>query len=122
MKIAVLGLGYVGLPISLQFARSCVSVLGIDVDPNKVELLNNGRSYIKHIEHSAIAELLASGTTDEELRAVLENGSGMKAGTDFHLAFSLEREAPSNIRVLLNLLARSIRACRSMSCTVSQMP
>jgi UDP-N-acetyl-D-glucosamine dehydrogenase len=61
MKIAVVGLGYVGLPLSLQFARSCVSVLGIDVDPEKVELLNNGQSYIKHIEASAIAELLGSG-------------------------------------------------------------
>ena len=41
MKIAVVGLGYVGLPLSLQFARSCVSVLGIDVDPEKVELLSS---------------------------------------------------------------------------------
>jgi UDP-N-acetyl-D-glucosamine dehydrogenase len=61
MKIAVVGLGYVGLPLSLQFARSCVSVLGMDVDPKKVELLNNGQSYIKHIEGSAIAELLGFG-------------------------------------------------------------
>ena len=53
MKIAVVGLGYVGLPLSLQFARSCVSVLGIDVDPTKIELLNNGQSYIKHIDQSS---------------------------------------------------------------------
>jgi UDP-N-acetyl-D-mannosaminuronate dehydrogenase len=39
MKIAVVGLGYVGLPLSLQFARSCTQVIGIDVDPQKVELL-----------------------------------------------------------------------------------
>lgn len=61
MKIAVVGLGYVELPLSLKFARSCVSVLGIDIAPKKVELLNNGQSYIKHIEASAIAELLGSG-------------------------------------------------------------
>src|ERR1041385_1187267 len=61
MKIAVVGLGYVGLPLSLQFARSCVSVLGIDVDPTKVQLLNSGQSYIKHIEQPAIAEVLCSG-------------------------------------------------------------
>ena len=36
------------------------------------------------------------GTTDEDLRAVLESGSGLKAGTDFHLAFSPEREDPGN--------------------------
>ena len=61
MKIAVVGLGYVGLPLSLQFARSCTDVIGIDVDPKKVELLNSGQSYIKHIEPSAIAELVSSG-------------------------------------------------------------
>ena len=49
MKIAVIGLGYVGLPLSLQFARSGVTVLGLDIDPAKVESLNAGRSYIKHI-------------------------------------------------------------------------
>jgi UDP-N-acetyl-D-glucosamine dehydrogenase len=61
MKIAVVGLGYVGLPLSLQFARSCVSVVGLDVDAKKVQLLNDGQSYIKHIESSAISELVESG-------------------------------------------------------------
>ena len=57
MKIAIIGLGYVGLPLSLQFARSDgVTVLGLDIDPVKVESLNNGRSYIKHISAEAIAE------------------------------------------------------------------
>jgi UDP-N-acetyl-D-glucosamine dehydrogenase len=158
MNIAIVGLGYVGLPLSLQFARSGVNVLGLDVDPVKIELLNQGRSYIKHIESSAITELVKlrlftasadfgrireveaviicvptplnknrepdisyilntgksiaphlqrgslvvlesttyPGTTDEDLRSVLEVGSGMKAGTDFHLAFSPEREDPGN--------------------------
>src|SRR5689334_19660988 len=61
MKIAIIGLGYVGLPLSIQFARSCVSVLGIDVDPTKIDLLNSRQSYIKHIDQSAITELLRSG-------------------------------------------------------------
>jgi UDP-N-acetyl-D-glucosamine dehydrogenase len=61
MKIAVVGLGYVGLPLSLQFARSCVDVLGIDVDANKVQQLNNGRSYIDQIEHSAVEDLVRAG-------------------------------------------------------------
>src|SRR5260370_33687998 len=61
VAIAVVGLGYVGLPLSLQFARSCVSVLGLDADPKKVELLNDGQSYIKHIESADIAELVATG-------------------------------------------------------------
>jgi UDP-N-acetyl-D-glucosamine dehydrogenase len=158
MKIAIVGLGYVGLPLSLQFARSGVSVLGLDVDPAKIESLNAGKSYIKHIEAAHIAEhvkgkmfeasadfsrikeveaviicvptplnknrepdisfiintgksiaphlhkgiliVLESttypGTTDEDLRYVLEAGSGLKAGADFHLAFSPEREDPGN--------------------------
>ena len=44
MKIAVVGLGYVGLPLSLQFARSGVQVVGLDIDSEKVEALNQGRS------------------------------------------------------------------------------
>jgi UDP-N-acetyl-D-glucosamine dehydrogenase len=158
MKIAVVGLGYVGLPLSMQFARSCTDVVGIDIDSQKIELLSNGQSYIKHIESQAIAELVSSGklsvstdfrlikeaeaviicvptpltknrepdisfvlqtgrsiapylgrgvlvvlesttypgTTEDELRVVLEDGAGMNAGADFHLAFSPEREDPAN--------------------------
>ena len=54
MKIAIVGLGYVGLPLSLQFARSGVEVLGIDVDPAKVEQINAGKSYIQHIEGATV--------------------------------------------------------------------
>ena len=61
MNIAVVGLGYVGLPLSLQFARSCVNVVGLDVDPDKVRLLNQGRSYIKHINDEKIAQLVRDG-------------------------------------------------------------
>ncbi len=158
MKISIVGLGYVGLPLAIQFARAKVSVLGIDIDPAKVDAINQGRSYIRHIAPETILEevkekrLCAStdfgrvkgvdaviicvptplnknrepdisfiletgraiaphlakgtlvvlesttypGTTDDELRQVLEEGSGMKAGVDFHLAFSPEREDPGN--------------------------
>ena len=64
MKIAVIGLGYVGLPLSMQFARSCADVVGIDIDSQKIKLLSNGQSYIKHIESQAIAELVRLGKTD----------------------------------------------------------
>ncbi len=37
MKIAIIGLGYVGLPLSLQFARNGVNVVGIDIDPSKID-------------------------------------------------------------------------------------
>lgn len=58
-KIVVLGLGYIGLPLSLQFARSGALVTGIDIDPEKVETLNAGKTYIKHVPDGAIEEALA---------------------------------------------------------------
>src|SRR5438067_13868084 len=61
MKIAVIGLGYVGLPLSFQFARSSVTVLGLDIDTAKVDALNQGRSYIKHIPSETVAETVRSG-------------------------------------------------------------
>jgi len=158
MKISVVGLGYVGLPLSLQFARSGAAVIGLDIDRAKVDALNAGKSYIKHItaesiqaavqggafaastDFSRVGEVEAviicvptplnknrepdisyiyetgkaiaphlrkgalvvlesttyPGTTDEDLRFVIEEGSGFKAGVDFHLAFSPEREDPGN--------------------------
>src|SRR6187551_1080857 len=61
MKICIVGLGYVGLPLSIQFAQSGVTVLGIDIDARKVESLNDGQSYIRHIESAVIAELGKTG-------------------------------------------------------------
>ncbi len=157
-SVAIVGLGYVGLPLSLQFARSGVTVLGLDIDKTKIDFIHSGRTYIKHIEGSAISEQVNAkrfeastdfsrakeveaivicvptplnknrepdisyiiktgeaiaphlqkgqlivlesttypGTTDEDLREVLERISGLKAGTDFNLAFSPEREDPGN--------------------------
>ena len=54
MYIAIVGLGYVGLPLSLQFARSGVRVLGLDIDQSKITALAEGRSYIRHIEASSV--------------------------------------------------------------------
>src|SRR5512144_889424 len=62
MNIAIAGLGYVGLPLSLQFARSGVNVLGLDVDVAKVDALHQGRSYIKHIPSEAVSEVVKAGT------------------------------------------------------------
>ena len=56
MKLAIIGLGYVGLPLSIQFARSGVMVIGLDIDPVKVKSLASGQSYIKHIADEAIAD------------------------------------------------------------------
>jgi len=158
MKIAIIGLGYVGLPLCLQFARNGVPVLGLDIDSAKIASLNRGSSYIRHVKDQDIASLVQNqmltvstdfsrieeteaviicvptpltknrepdlsyilqtgesiapflkrgmlvvlesttypGTTEGELREVLEAKSGWKAGSDFHLAFSPEREDPGN--------------------------
>ena len=182
--IAVVGLGYVGLPLAIQFARSNVNVIGLDVDKTKVDLINKGQSYIKHIQSAEVAELVAAskfyastdfgqikeveaviicvptpltrnrepdlsyvlqtgrsiaphlqegtlvvlesttypGTTDEDLRVALEENSTLKpesstlnspkrrmrAGIDFHLAFSPEREDPGNQRIKVKSIPKVV--------------
>ncbi len=68
MKIAIAGLGYVGLPLARQFVRGGVDVVGLDVDQKKVDTLKAGQTYIKHIPAEEIAEMVGSGhfepTTD----------------------------------------------------------
>ena len=161
--LSIIGLGYVGLPLGLQFAKSGCRVLGLDIDLAKTKEIEAGRSYIRHILAEDVAAQVKAGrftassdfslvkqseaivicvptplnknrepdisyilktgeaiaphlkpegggrkklvvlesttypgTTDEDLRKVLEKGSGLKAGLDFHLAFSPEREDPGN--------------------------
>jgi UDP-N-acetyl-D-glucosamine dehydrogenase len=57
--IGIVGLGYVGLPLSLRFAEVGYKVVGMDIDAAKVESLNGGRSYIKHIGSDAVAKARA---------------------------------------------------------------
>ncbi|MFA4903826.1 MAG: nucleotide sugar dehydrogenase [Desulfobaccales bacterium] len=56
--IGIIGMGYVGLPLVLRFCEMGFSVLGFDTDVHKVELLNRGESYIKHIPGPRLAALL----------------------------------------------------------------
>jgi UDP-N-acetyl-D-glucosamine dehydrogenase len=155
--VAVVGLGYVGLPLAETFAWGGYPVLGFDIDTDKVAKLNRGQSYIGHICSERIHELINSGrfeatsdprrfaeadaviicvptplgearepdlsyivntavtlrphlragqlivlesttypgTTEDLLQPLLEE-SGLKAGPDFFLAYSPEREDPGN--------------------------
>lgn len=155
--VAVIGLGYVGLPLSIAFIEAGYTVTGLDIDVQKAEMLNAGETYIRHIGKDAVAAMNASGrfsasadfalledadaivicvptplkngrepdlgpvlatgetiakhlkkgqlvvlesstypgTTDTELASVLEV-SGLKANSDFYLAYSPEREDPGN--------------------------
>ena len=53
--VAVIGLGYVGLPLCLAFAKAGVNVLGVDVDSTKANKIIAGESYAKHIPSGDIA-------------------------------------------------------------------
>ena len=180
-KISVVGLGYVGLPLSLQFAQSDVAVLGLDLDSAKVDAINVGKSYLKHFSSESIAEQVQAGrfeattdpariveveailicvptplsehrepdlsfvldtarslaphlpkgvlvalesttypgTTEDELRKVLEEGSGMKAGVDFHLAYSPEREDPgrrdANVKTIPKVVGGYTSNCADLA-------
>ncbi len=157
--VGVIGLGYVGLPLLLEFARARFPVIGFDVDANKVNSLSEGKSYIRHIDAATIANdvkdnpkadtttdfariskcsavlicvptpltthrdpdlsyvedtarqisphlrenqliVLESttypGTTEEVLAPALEQDCGLKAGKDFFVSYSPEREDPNN--------------------------
>ena len=60
-EVAVIGLGYVGLPLALEFARVGFSVTGVDVDARKVEALNQGRSYLADVSAQEVAEQVHTG-------------------------------------------------------------
>ncbi len=67
-EIAILGLGYVGLPLAVVFGEAGFKVTGIDPDTRKVDLLNKGESYIPDVKTETVAALVKSGhlkaTTD----------------------------------------------------------
>ena len=158
--VGIFGLGYVGLPLALTFGESGFPVLGFDIDKRKVEAIDGGKSYIRHISAERIARQHVSkggkfaatadfrrvrdadalimcvptplnpqrepdmtyientaraigphlrsgqlvilesttypGTTEEVVLPILEKLSGLRAGIDFFLAFSPEREDPGN--------------------------
>lgn len=155
-RVAVVGLGYVGLPLAVEFAREGFSVVGVDIDARKVESLNARVSYIPDVPTPKLRRVIAQkkfiattdfallaqtdvificvptpfdamkapdlapviaatqsiashlrvgqlvilqsttypGTTEEVCLPILERKSGLRAGKDFHLAFSPERIDP----------------------------
>jgi UDP-N-acetyl-D-glucosamine dehydrogenase len=67
-KIGVIGLGYVGLPLAMEFVKAGYNVTGIDIDENKIKSLNNGENYINDVNDknlkNAVKKSLLKGTTD----------------------------------------------------------
>ena len=70
--VGIVGLGYVGLPLSLSFAEAGFRVIGFDIDPTKIKLLNNRQTYIAHIREGRI-------------RGAIDDG-GLEATSDFSRA------------------------------------
>ena len=65
--IGIIGLGYVGLPLAIRFSYVGFKVVAFDIDESKVNLLNDKKSYIKHIKENAISSMVEQGfvaTTD----------------------------------------------------------
>jgi UDP-N-acetyl-D-glucosamine dehydrogenase len=169
-EVAIVGLGYVGIPLALGFADAGCRVLGYDADKGRLLELQQGHSPLAHLPSARIKQALDSGhleftsdpdrlseaeaiiicvptplrkhqdpdlshildagaqvaphlrrgmlislesstypgTTREELRAVLEKGSGLQAGADFALVFSPEREDPGNHQSVLGDMPKVI--------------
>ena len=157
--VGVIGLGYVGLPLAVEKAKAGYKTIGFDIQPHKVEMVNQGINYIGDVVDAELSELVANGmlsattdysfikdvdfiaicvptpldayqqpdisyvrnsamevakylkrgsmvvlesttypgTTEELLLPILEEGSGLKCGEDFYLAFSPERVDPGNL-------------------------
>ncbi len=78
-KVGIIGMGYVGLPLAVMFARAGFQVVGIDVSAERVAQLNAGRSHIEDIPSEVVAELRAAGrfaaTTDFGVLAELDTVS-----------------------------------------------
>ncbi len=58
--VTVIGLGYVGLPLALEFSRAGHRVIGLDIDSAKTEKLRHGECYLKHLQADDLPQLLAS--------------------------------------------------------------
>ena len=61
LTVGVIGLGYVGLPLSVEIARSGLQAVGFDIDPEVVEGMNAGRSHIEDVTDEELQEVLATG-------------------------------------------------------------
>src|SRR5438876_10877709 len=98
MKICIVGLGYVGLPLAIQFARSGAEVIGPDVDPAKVDQVNRGRSYIKHIAAKTLSEVLkATRLTASTDFSRIEKGHAVLICVPTPLSTNRERDMSSII-------------------------
>ena len=77
LRIGVIGLGYVGLPLAVEFAQKGIRVIGIEKDPEKVSKLNRGENYILDVDNKVLSDLVSRGllsaTTDYSVVGQLDS-------------------------------------------------
>ena len=90
-KVGVIGLGYVGLPLAIEFVRAGFNVFGIDIDENKINLIKQGKNYIKDVND----ETLQKAVNENKLIAV----------SDFSIVKNMDDDAQviEQIDKLLNI-------------------
>lgn len=74
--VAVIGLGYVGLPLAVAFAQAGYRVTGIDLDQRKVDAINSGESYVEDVPAAAVAALVKQGDRETKRQHDWESKSG----------------------------------------------
>ena len=113
--VGILGLGYVGLPLAVEFASAGLPVIGMDLDSRKVEAVNAGRSYIKDVDQERMSGLVRSGNSGGPLlnsrgqvigvNAQIETGDNTASG-NVGIGFSI----PSN--TVKDVVAQILRTGR----------
>lgn len=89
-KVAVIGMGYVGLPLALTFAQAGYSVVGIELNAERVAMLNRGESYVGDVPNAQLAPLVAAAqaTAQATARAIAHEGAAamppLAAGSPNH--------------------------------------
>lgn len=75
-SVGIIGLGYVGLPLLMAFRDAGCTVVGVDVDPEKIQMLESGESYLSHIPSQRLKSCIAEGTVvTTDFSAISEVGA-----------------------------------------------
>ena len=75
-NVAIIGLGYVGLPLAVAFAEAGFRITGIDIDQKRVDTLNAGHSHVSDVPSAKIARFLANAARDAQPSQPVANGAG----------------------------------------------
>jgi UDP-N-acetyl-D-mannosaminuronate dehydrogenase len=108
-SVGVIGLGYVGLPLAVAFAEAGFSVIGVDADPGRVELLSSGSSPVQDVSDQRVAALVRSKrlVINEQCKPV-KNSRILVLGVAYKAGVSDVRESPA-LEIIEALARRGAR-------------